>query len=201
MLRSVRGKRRLMAATQSSIRVVKTFTYRGDVAKKFSNRYYFDGASPGDDTTWHSLMDAVVLVEKTIYPSTVHIVECFGYDAGSEVAVASKTYTTAGTLSFGTDLFTPGDCAAVLRMATTKRSTKNHTVYVFSYFHQAMMEQTAPDNDTLSDAQKTAIEAYGNDWLTGISVGGRTYHRTTPDAHLTTGRAVDAYIGHRDFPR
>jgi len=45
------------------------------------------------------------------------------------------------------------------------------------------------------------MELYGQHWLDGITVGGRTYKRTTPDGHATTGRIVDPFIGHRDFPR
>ncbi len=190
-----------MATTQSSIRTVKSFPYRGGGAKLFSNRYYFDGAAPADSNAWHDLMDAVTTLEKALWYADVTITEAFGYNAGSEVSVASKAYALQGTGAFaGTGSYVPGDCAAVLRMATTKRSTKNHTVYVFSYYHGAF-RITNGDRDTLLGLQKTAIEAYGNSWLNGIVVGGRTYKRTTPDGHATTGRAVDTYIGHRDFPR
>jgi hypothetical protein len=86
-------------------------------------------------------------------------------------------------------------------MATTKRSTKNHVVYVFSYFHGCRFDPTAGDPDTLWSSQKTVIDTYMNAWLNGITVGARTYKRTTPDGHLTTGRLTDQFIGHRDFPR
>jgi hypothetical protein len=188
-----------MATTQSSIRVVKTFPYQAASAQEFSNRYFFDGSAPADDTAWHDLMDAVVAAEKAIYSSRVTIVACHGYNAGSEVAVANKTYTTAGTgTTFGTALC-PGDCAAVLRMATTKRSTKNHTVYVFSYWHDVHQNGTTTP-DAINNNQWTAMSTYGNAWLDGITVGARTYKRTTPDGHATTGRTVADYIGHRDFP-
>lgn len=190
-----------MATTQHSLRVVKTFPYRGDPIKEFSNRYFFDGGAPADATAWHDLMDAVVNVEKIVYPTSVTITTCFGYAPGSEVAIASKAYTQAGThIESGASVM-PGDCAAVMRMATTKRSTKNHTVYVFSYFHSAERNTSSGDTDTLAAGQKTAIETYGSGWLNGFTVGARTYKRTTPDGHATTGRLVDQWIGHRDFPR
>jgi hypothetical protein len=190
-----------MATTQYSIRVVKTFPYRGDPVKQFSNRYYFDGGAPADSTAWHDLMDAVVAAEKAIYLSAVHIVDAFGYGPTSDVAVASKSYTQAGTLTASGASNTPGDCASVLRMATTKMSVKNHPVYVFSYFHEALYLGSSSDADTLHASQKTAIETYGSAWLAGITVGARTYKRTTPDGHATTGRFVDGFITHRDFPR
>jgi hypothetical protein len=201
LLRSVREERRLMATTQHSIRLVKQFSYRGDPAKEFSNRYYFDGGSPGDSDAWHTLMDAWTLLEKPCYPNYATIITAYGYAPGSEVAVATKQYAVDGTLNITGSAFTPGDCAAVLRQATTKKSTKNHTVYCFSYFHLAMSQLTGSLGDTLLPAQRTAIANFGNSLVAGVTVAGRTYKRTTPDGHLVTGAACDAFVGHRDFPR
>jgi hypothetical protein len=86
-------------------------------------------------------------------------------------------------------------------MATTKLSTKNHPVYVYSYFHEALYLGSSSDADTLHASQKTAIETYGDAWKNGITVGARVYKRTTPDGHATTGRFVEPFISHRDFPR
>ena len=189
-----------MAETQHSVRIVKTFPYRGNPVQEFSNRYYFDGGAPADSNAWHALFDGITLLEKSLFFSNVHIISAFGFAPGSDVAVASSTYNLAGTLAVTVQVLTPGDCASVLRMATTKRSTKNHPVYVFSYFHSALMDGGGSGPDTLSAIQKTAIENYGNSWLNGIVIGGRTYKRTTPDGHATTGRIVNQFIGHRDFP-
>jgi len=189
-----------MAVTQGSLRIVKTFPYRGDPLKEFSNRYYFDGSPPGSSDDWHSLMDAVVTLEKAIYPATVTITQALGYEPGSDVAAASKAYTTAGTHVESGAVVVPGDCAVVLRMATTKRSSKNHPVYVFSYFHSAEIIP-AGGSDAVAPGQKTAVENYGNSWLNGIAVSGlRSFQRTTPDGHATTGRFCEPWVGHRDFP-
>jgi hypothetical protein len=190
-----------VAETQYSIRLVKTFPYRGDPVKQFSNRYYFDGGSPGDDSAWHALMDAWVGAEAGVHWTSVHIVEAYGYAPGSKVAVASKAYTQAGGMSSAGAEVMPGDCAAVLRQATTKRSIKNHPVYVFSYFHAVARALSPTTPDTLFGPSLTAYDSYGAALMNGITVGGRTYKRTTPDGHAVTGHLVDGFIGHRDFPR
>ena len=189
-----------MAVTQYSVRVVKSWSYRG-AAKSWTNRYYFDGGNVGDSTAWNTFFDGVVLAEKAIHPSNVTITECNGYAPGSDVAVATKTYSTAGTLSVTGGSEAPGACAALLRMATTKKSSKNHPVFVFSYYHAAYFNTSSGLPDNLLAGQKTAIEGYGDSWKNGLSIGGRTYIRTTPDGHLTTGRLVSPFITHRDFPR
>jgi hypothetical protein len=189
-----------VANTQYSIQVIKTITRRGDPLQTWSNRYHFDGGAPADEAAWTALADALVAIERACYSTNVQVIKARGYPPGTTaVAVFNKTYALAGTASSVGGGYATSDSAAVLRQATTKLSRKNHTVYCMSYFHGAMVAN-ATSPDTLLPSQKTAIESFGNVWVSGLTVGARTYKRTTPDGALVTGAHCDVWVGHRDFP-
>jgi len=183
-----------------SIRVDKSFTYRG-VLRVFSNRYYFDNLVPADSTKWTTLSDAIVTAEKAIWHSTsgVTIVGTAGFNAGSDVAVFTKSYSTAATGAWTTTPLAPGDAAALVRYSTAARSSKNHPIYLFNYYHGASIA-SAGGGDSLNTNQKTAMTTYATAWVTGFSDGSVTHHRCGPQGHVATGVLVDQYIRHRDLP-
>jgi hypothetical protein len=191
--------------TRSSVVIRKQFAYRGS-DRFFTNRYHFEGDVPPDAAHWDAFMDAIVLKEKAIYSSDVTIVEAIGYDAASATstnphgdAVYTKTYTTAGTFTpGGTDESLPGDCAALLRYSTPARSSKNHPVYLFNYFHDVY--RGSASRDLVSTAQVTAYELYGTEWIAGFSDGTETHERCGPRGAVATSRLCDPHVRHRDFP-
>lgn len=186
-----------MAATPS-IKVVKTMHFKGGT-KSWSNRYHFSGGTPSGSGPWTTLSDAVVAAEKLTQNSTTTITETLGYAAGSDVPVFSKTYSVAGTASFsGAD--TPGEAAALVRYDTTQRTSKNHPIYLFNYYHGAIGGTTKATVDTLNSSQRTALGTYAAAWITGFSDGTNTLKRAGPNGAVAQGAFVEEYITHRDFP-
>jgi hypothetical protein len=187
-------------AARPSLRIVKQLNFKGGT-RLYSNRYHFNGGTPADATHWHTLMDAVVTAEKAIHQSSVEIVEALGYAAGSDVPVATKVYTTAGTLSpVGGNLLQAGEVAALTRYSTAAVSTKNHPIYLFSYYHYVFCHNGDPSADKLDVNQKAAMETYAGSWITGFSDGSITAVRASPNGAAATGHVVEEWVTHRDFP-
>jgi len=190
-------------AATASVRIVKQFTYRGAL-RNFSNRYHIGTAAPADAAHWDTLFDAITAAEKAIYlplaSGGAKIVQAVGYAAGSEVPVETKTYSLDGTGAFTGYGFTPGDAAALIRYSTPDRSSKNHPVYCFNYYHAIGSANTVGANDTLNASQRTAMGTYASAWISGFSDGTTTFHRSRPTGDLCTGSLVETLITHRDLP-
>lgn len=175
------------------------------MSREFSNRYHFDGGNPSDSTHWTTLSDAVVTAEKAVYMPPASqgctITKTYGYNGGSEIPVFTKTYATAGTAAFANYGATPGDVAALLRYSTADRSSKNHPVYLFNYYHCVGMLTTGTA-DTLCTAQKSAFDTYGGLWIAGFSDGAVTHKRCRPNStSLALGLVTSTLLTHRDLPR
>jgi hypothetical protein len=174
-------------------------TYRGSV-KEWNNRYFLGGVTSMTDTDRTALADAVTAGEKTVLPSYVVIDEVIAYNPGSEVPVWSKTYSLAGTLVLTGTSPTPGDAACLIRYSTTQRTTKNHPIYLFNYYHGVRWD-TAGDNDTVAAAQQTALNTYAGNWVSGGWVAGKSYKKAGPYGAVAQGAFVEPLITHRDFRR
>lgn len=189
-----------MAGVNASIRVVKSFKFKGG-DRLWSNRYHFNGGTPADGAHWTTLSDAIVTAEKAALTTLNTIVTTVGYAAGSDVPVFTKTYSTAGTSTVGgSSVYTPGEVAGLVRWSTAARSTKNHPIYCFSYYHGMAVGVTAVTLDTLDTTLAGHMATYATAWVTGFSDGAITCVRASPAGHAVTGSAVESKVTHRDFP-
>lgn len=162
-------------------------------------RFHFEGGTPANDAAWAALALALRTDLKAGIGSGLHIVESLGYAAGSEVAVWSETIDVVGTLASG--YAGPGDSAVMVRWKTAQKSTKNHTIYLFNYFHGATWSGTG-SSDTLLAAQKTVYDNFAAKFASGgagYSDGTNTYHRCGPYGAGGYEGHCDAYVRHRDF--
>ncbi len=168
----------------------------------WSNRFHFNGGTPADATHWHTLMDNVTTAEKACLGANITIVEALGYAAGSDVPVATKTYSLTGTFSGGAGVsFSPGEVCGLIRWATAARTTKNHPIYCFAYMHSpAVHGATSTTVDNLDSGQRTAYGTYASSWISGFSDGTITAVRASPNGAAATGSLVEEYVTHRDFP-
>jgi hypothetical protein len=154
-----------------------------------------------DGTHWATLFDAVTTAEKAILQSGTTIIEATGYAAGSDVPVASKTYSVAGTVAAATGFQTaPGEVVALVRYSTAARTTKNHPIYLFNYYHGAYTKLVGTTTDLLDVNQRAAIVTYAGKWLTGFSDGTITAVRCSPKGAIALTPIVEEYVTHRDFP-
>lgn len=129
------------------------------------------------------------------------IVQAVGYAGGSEIPVFTKNYATNGSGAFTAWSPVPGDCAAIARYSTPDRSSKNHPIYCFNYFHGVSAVAGAGSQDTLHAQQLSAISFYSGQWLSGHSDGTNTYKRSRPNGNTVTGYITEPLISHRDLPR
>ena len=92
-----------------------------------------------------------------------------------------------------------GDSAILVRYSTATRTSKNHPLYLYSYYH-GVAANAANQGDTVAGAYVTSHQTYAAAWITGFSDGTLTLKRCGPNGDVATGSLVNSTIHHRDFP-
>lgn len=186
-------------STRASIKISYTIPYRGG-SRVWSCRFHLNTATPPADAThWAALALALRTDLKAGISSGLSIVGSKGYAPGSEVPVWQETVSVAGTLASGSPA--TGDSAVMVRWTTDQRSSKNHPIYLFNYFHGASWSGSG-SSDTLLAAQKSVYDTFAAKFATGgagYSDGSVTYHRAGPYGAVGLVGSCDQYVRHRDF--
>lgn len=185
--------------------MVKQFAYRGNTVE-FSNRYHTNGPTTITLAEFETLADAVVADENPIYFSDVTIVRVDWADASTATSTNphglvthTKAYSQVGFLDTTGGTRCPGDCAIVARWSTDARTSKNHPIYLFNFFHGAYRLASGGD-DTILTAQASAVAEYASDWLSGFSDGTNTHIRCGPRGAVAQDSKCLDWVRHRDFP-
>ena len=178
--------------------LTKQFTYEG-VGREWTNGYYFIGTEPASFSEWSSFANDVIDLEKLILQNDVTIVKAQGYQVDDDFPSYSEAFSTVGTLSVSGASNAPRDCAAVVRLSTEARSTTNHPIYGYNYYHGVADYDSGSGHPPgwLYEPQRTAIKTYADAWIAGIG----DMNRCTRGGHVCVSSFVDPWIRHRDFPR
>jgi hypothetical protein len=179
-------------ATVCSVILVKRFTYRGNANEEWSNRYYFTGGIPADNTAWKALTDALGAAEKALYTSATHIVRAYGYDSDdpNAHAVASVDYTALGAEIAGTHANAgpkaAGDQAVCVWWKTSRTNTRGKAIYLRKYIHD--FDPATGGGDGLQAGYETALNTFATKLRDGTFLDARTLRsRTHAETIISSG--------------
>lgn len=192
----------------TGITVIKKFTYRGDAEEEWSNKYHFTGSDPATTADWLALFNALVLIEKTIYPATHVVVRGYGYtsDASTASAVWSRDLeasggTVPGTLTIAaTNAVLPGDTAIWARWKTDRLSVKGKPIFLRKYYHGAVQETLLSDS-IVKAAQTTALASFAAKMWDGTFLDARHLRAPGRSSETIVGASTSQYPTIRTLKR
>lgn len=191
-----------MAATPS-LTIVKKFTYRL-TSEEWSNTYHFSGGTPADDTHWKALADAVIAEEKHCYSSATSVVRAYGHVPGTNHAVWTYDYFTAGSTvpgdmsPSGSEAGVAGDDAGVLQWRTADYTSRGKRIYLRKFMHDSLSKGTN-HLDELAASAKSAYESFGAAWVTGFISS--TYKIAGPNGAAGSSPAASKWLTTRTLKR
>jgi hypothetical protein len=180
-----------------SIRVERTSPYRGGT-RTWGQRYFFTGSN-FTTAEFETLKDNLRALLRNITLDVTNITKCVGYNIGSDVPVYTDNSVVAGTYPSTTEPVMPLEVAALVRLGTTVRSTKNHPIYGFKYFHN-VQNDGGLDHELLRAGWKSTCESEMDAILAGLSDGDSTRSWCDAKGAVFQSRLVETYLTHRDFP-
>lgn len=189
----------MAAPTRVGVKLVFSSPYRGGT-KVWSQLWHFDGP-----TTWASsgqfqtLVDNLVAQIQGLLPSDTSITEAIAYNAGSSVPVYTYTHTWTGTSTATTGRRQALEACALVKFTTTQRSTKNHPIYLFKWFHAVFSSGTGT-YEALDSGLKTNIQNNMTTILGGLSDGTNTRQYCGPFGAVAQSRIVEPDLHMREFP-
>ncbi len=163
----------------------------------WSNRYFFTGANLTGGQ-FAALIAAMEPDWKQCLPTTTNITAYTQYDSGSDVPVSTVAVSVAGTWTLTSHPPATSDSCALARFSTSQRTSKNHPIYLYKYWH-GVTADSGTAGDTIQSTQLTRYQQFASDIVSGFSDGSTTRHVTGPYGAVAIGQLVSQYIHHRDF--
>lgn len=182
--------------SQPSIKVQYTVPRRGGIVET-SNRYFFTGTNLTTGQ-FNALVALLQSEYELILPTDCNIVGYVQYDSGSQVPVHSTSVSVAGTLVLTGRTRASSDSCAMARFSTSQRTSKNHPIYLFKYWHGTVQANGAAV-DEIDPTQLTRYRSFATDIVSGFSDGTTTRHVTGPYGAVALGQVVTEWVHHRDF--
>lgn len=191
-----------MAATPS-LTIVKKFTYRL-ASEEWSNTYHFSGGTPADDTHWKALADAVIAGEVACYTNATSVVRAYGHVPGTNHAVWTYDYFSAGSTvpgtasASGSEQQVSGDVAGILQWKTADYTSRGKRIYLRKFFHDPFSKGTNHE-DELSATSSGNYAAFGASWVTGFISS--TYKIAGPNGAAGSSPVASKWLTTRTLKR
>lgn len=185
--------------TRVGVKVNYHFSWRGST-KPWSQLYHFDGPTSWSDQThfdtfctnlWNSIKVAI--------PARVTADTMTGYNAGSFLPVFTHSVAANGGYSDTTNPQAPGEACMLWRFTTDQRTTKNHPIYLFKWFH-GMQTDGATSPDTLRAGIHSTAAGSVSDLLAGYSDGTNTRKYCGPRGAVAQSGTCMTLLHMREFP-
>ncbi len=184
--------------SQAGVKLSFTFSWQGST-KGWSQLYHFTQGSWQDQGHFNALSDNLWNTIKTFIPARNTLVSTTAYNPGSFLPVYTKAYGSAGTYTDTTNPQAPGEACCLVRFTTTQRTSKNHPIYLFKWFHGMQTNGlTAPD--VLRSGIQTTAQGNINTLVAGLSDGTLTRFYCGPFGAVGQAGTVNTNLHIREFP-
>lgn len=183
---------------QAGIKFQFEFSWRGST-KTWSQLYHLTQGSWQDQTHFNAASDAIWNLIKQALPARNTLDSTVGYNPGSFLPVYSKAYGSAGTYTDTSNPQAPGEACMLWKFATDQRTSKNHPIYLFKWFH-GMQTDGATSPDTLRAGIASTAASVISSLVAGISDGTLTRHYCGPFGAVAQSGTCNPKLHMREFP-
>lgn len=184
--------------TQAGLKAVFSFSWRGGT-KQWSQLYHWTQGSWQDNGHFNTLSDAWWNLIKGGIPARNTLVETIAYNPGSFLPVYTKAYGSAGTYTDTSNPQATGEACMLWRMTTDQRTSKNHPIYLFKWFH-GVQDDGASSPDLLRSGLLTTNQGNATSLMSGLSDGTLTRKYCGPFGAVAQAASVNAQLHIREFP-